>query len=77
VTTRSSLSDLLLATFIARREAMQQVADLGLEILGPRSSPATLRLLEFARSNRLPLTWRDPERGEDPDAAALLAGLDG
>jgi len=36
------LSDLLLATFIARREAMQQVGDLGLEILGPRSSPATL-----------------------------------
>jgi thioredoxin reductase (NADPH) len=70
------LSDLLLATFIARREAMQQVGDLGLEILGPRSSPATLRLLEFARSNRLPLTWRDPERSDDPDAAALLAGLD-
>jgi thioredoxin reductase (NADPH) len=70
------LSDLLLATFISRREAMQQVGDLGLEILGPRSSPATLRLLEFARSNRLPLTWRDPERGDDPDAAALLAGLD-
>jgi thioredoxin reductase (NADPH) len=71
------LTDLLLATFIARREAMQQVGDLGLEILGPRSSPATLRLLEFVRSNRLPLTWRDPERGADPDAAALLAGLDG
>jgi thioredoxin reductase (NADPH) len=69
------LSGLLLATFIARRKAMQQVGDLGLEVLGPRSSPATLRLLEFARSNRLPLTWRDP--GEDPDAAALLAGLDG
>ena len=70
------LSDLLLATFIARREAMQQVGALGLEILGPHSSPATLRLLEFARSNRLPLTWRDPERGDDPDAEALLAGLD-
>jgi hypothetical protein len=35
---------------IARREAMQQVGDLGLEILGPRSSPATLRVLECARS---------------------------
>ena len=29
------LSDLLLATFIARREALQQVAGLGLEIVGP------------------------------------------
>lgn len=70
------LSDLLLGTFIARREAMQQVEGLGLEIIGPRSSPATLQLLDFARSNRLPLTWRDPEGGEDPDAVALLAGLD-
>jgi len=70
------LSDLLLGTFVARREAMQQVEGLGLEILGPRSSPATMQLLEFARSNRLPVKWRDPERGDDPDAAALLAGLD-
>ncbi len=70
------LSDLLLATFIARREALQQVAGLGLEIVGPRSSAATRRLLDFARNNRLPLTWRDPERGDDPEAAALVAELD-
>jgi thioredoxin reductase (NADPH) len=69
------LSDLLPGTFVARREAMQQVEGLGLEILGPRS-PATMQLLEFARSNRLPVKWRDPERGDDPDAAALLADLD-
>ena len=70
------LSDLLLATFIARREALQQVAGLGLEIVGPHSSAATMRLLAFARNNRLPFTWRDPERGDDPEAAALVAGLD-
>jgi thioredoxin reductase (NADPH) len=70
------VSDLLLATFIARREALQQVAGLGLEIVGPRSSAATRRLLEYARNNRLPVTWRDPERGDDPEAGALAAGLD-
>jgi thioredoxin reductase (NADPH) len=70
------LSDLLLATFIARREALQQVAGLGLEIVGPHSSAPTMRLLEFARNNRLPLTWRDPERGDDPEAAVLIAELD-
>ena len=70
------LSDLLLATFIARREALQQVAGLGLEVVGPRSSPATRRLVEFARNNRLPMTWRDPERKDDPEAATLIAGLD-
>jgi thioredoxin reductase (NADPH) len=33
-------------------------------------------MLDFARSNRLPLTWRDPERADDPAAAALVEGLD-
>ena len=60
------LSSLVLATFIARREALQQVAGLGIEIVGPHSSAATRRLLEFARSNRLPFTWRNPERGRRP-----------
>ena len=33
-------------------------------------------MLEFARSYRLPSTWRDPERADDPAAASLVAGLD-
>ena len=70
------LSDVVLSAFIARREALQRVQGLGLEIVGPRSSKATMRMLEFARSNRLPLTWRDPERADDPAAAALVVGLD-
>ena len=56
------LSDVVLSAFIARREALQRVQGLGLEIVGPHSSKATMRMLEFARSNRLPFTWRDPER---------------
>jgi thioredoxin reductase (NADPH) len=70
------LSDLLLSSFIARREALQTVHGLGLEIVGPRSSRATMELLDYARSNRLPFTWRDPDRADDPSAAALVAGLD-
>src|SRR5437763_4721089 len=70
------LSDLLLSTFIARREALQQVKGIGFEVVGPHSSGATVRMVEFARSNRLPFTWRDPERADDPAAAALVAGLD-
>jgi thioredoxin reductase (NADPH) len=63
------LSDLVLSTFMARREALQQVDGIGLEIVGPRSSEATMRMLEFARSNRLPHTWQDtspPGGGELP-----------
>src|SRR5213592_1586112 len=70
------LSDLLLSTFIARREALQQVQGIGLEVVGPSSSAATIRMVGFARSNRLPFTWRDPERADDQPAAALVAGLD-
>src|SRR6266550_9526408 len=36
------LSDLVLSTFIARREALQRVQGIGLEIVGPRSSETTM-----------------------------------
>jgi thioredoxin reductase (NADPH) len=69
------LGDLVLSAFIARREGLQRVEGIGLEIIGPHASRATMRMLDFARSNRLPVTWRDPKRADDPDAAALVAGL--
>jgi thioredoxin reductase (NADPH) len=69
-------ADLVLSAFIARRELLQRVAGVGMEIVGPRSSTATMRMLDFARSNRLPFTWRDSERAEDPEAAALVDPLD-
>ena len=68
------LSDLVLSTFISRREALQRVQGVGVEIVGPRSSEPTMRMLDFARSNRLPFTWRDP--AHDESATALVAGLD-
>ena len=69
-----ALADLLLSTFIVRREALQQRQGVGLEIVGPHSE-ATTRIVEFARSNRLPYTWRDTERADDPSAAALAEDL--
>jgi thioredoxin reductase (NADPH) len=56
------LSDLVLATFIERREALEQVDGIGLEIVGPHSSVSTMQLLDFARSNHLPYTWQDTLR---------------
>src|SRR5438270_11864151 len=64
------LSDAVLSAFIARREGLQRVPGLGLEIVGPHSSRATVRMVDFARSNRLPFAWRDPERDGDPTVAA-------
>jgi thioredoxin reductase (NADPH) len=61
------LSDLVLTTFMSRRAALQQVEGIGIEIVGPRSSEATVRLVDFARANRLPFTWHDepPAGGEE------------
>src|SRR5581483_1946561 len=68
------LSDLLLSSFVSRREALQQIDGVGIEVVGPRSSAATMRMLDYARRNRLPFTWRDPE--QDAAAATLAATLD-
>jgi thioredoxin reductase (NADPH) len=67
-------SDLLLSTFIARREALQTVQGIGVEIVGPQSSDATMRMLDFARGNRIPFTWHDPTH--DETVADLVVGLD-
>ena len=69
------LSDLLLSNFIARREALQTVRGIGLEIVGPRSSEATMRMLEFARGNRLPFSWREAQLpGDGPLPLVRLPG---
>jgi thioredoxin reductase (NADPH) len=72
------LSDLVLATFIARREALERVQGIGLEIVGPRASEATIRLLEFARANHLPFTWQDesPAGGKEPPLVRLPGGAE-
>jgi thioredoxin reductase (NADPH) len=72
------LSDLVLSTFVARREALQRVEGIGLEIVGPRSSVATMRMLDFARANRLPFSWVDaaPPDGIEPPLVRLPEGTD-
>ena len=68
------LSDLLLSTFMARREALQRVEGIGLEIAGPHSSEATMRMVDFARANRLPFTWN---QSAAPGEAAPVVRLPG
>jgi thioredoxin reductase (NADPH) len=68
-----SLSDLLLSAFIERRERLQRQQGIGIEIVGPHDSADTRRLLDFARRQRLPNSWRSP--AEDLEAATLLEPL--
>ena len=69
------LSDLLLSTFVARREGLQSREGVGMDIIGPQSSDATRRMVDFARRNRLPATWMDTSRAENVAAVALIEGL--
>ena len=71
----TALSDLLLWTFMARREGLQARAGVGVEIVGPQSSEATRLLVEFARRNRLPFTWLDTDRPEQAEALVRISGL--
>jgi thioredoxin reductase (NADPH) len=72
------LSDLVLSTFISRREALQTVEGIGVEVVGPRSSEATMRMLDFLRANRLPFTWSDesPPNGAEPPVLRLPGGAE-
>jgi thioredoxin reductase (NADPH) len=72
------LSDLVLSTFMARRAVLQRVEGIGVEIVGPRSSEPTMRLLTVARANRLPFTWHDelPAGGEEPPVVRLPGGVE-
>jgi len=67
-----SLSDLLLSAFVERRELLQQREGIGLEIIGPRDSADTRRLLDFARRQKLPYSWVEPGEGDSADALPLV-----
>jgi thioredoxin reductase (NADPH) len=55
-----TLSEMVLGTFMARRERLQ-AANVGIEIVGPRSSEPTRRIVEFVRRYRLPFTWHESD----------------
>jgi thioredoxin reductase (NADPH) len=69
-----ALSDLLLSAFVERRELLQQWQGIGFEIVGPRESPETRRLLDFARRQRLPHTWIDPAKSASAGVAVETPG---
>jgi thioredoxin reductase (NADPH) len=72
------LSDIVLSTFIARREALQRVEGIGVEIVGPRSSEATMQMLDFVRANKIPFSWLEtaPPDGAEPPLVRLPGGVE-
>jgi thioredoxin reductase (NADPH) len=70
----ASLSDVLLPAFVQRRELLQERRGIGIEIVGPRTSEPTRRMVDFVKRQRLPYTWADAT--EDEEAAGVLQGLE-
>ena len=68
-----ALADVVLSTFVERREALQQRHGIGIEVVGPRSSTETRRVVDFVRRMRLPHEWREAEvAGIAPDQLPLV-----
>jgi thioredoxin reductase (NADPH) len=66
------LGDVILQTFIARRELLRESGDfLGVRVIGSRDSRDTFRVREFLAKNGVPSTWLDLE--DDPQVRQLLA----
>ena len=73
----STLSDLILPTFIRRREALQQQPGVGVEIVGDRADPDMRRIVDFARRQRLPYSLVDPETAGEAGRAGPYVILPG
>ena len=73
VAEQPELSDLILRTFVSRREIFNDGAGAILKIIGSPFSPATLELRAFAARSQLPHVWIDLEH--DADAEELVREL--
>ena len=57
----SHLSDLILQTFIARREALEESDFVGLRVIGPKGCSDTFRIRDFLAKNHVKFHWIDTE----------------
>ncbi|MEH2411142.1 FAD-dependent oxidoreductase [Nostoc sp.] len=65
----SSLSDIILQAFIARRQYLEELKDFtGLRVIGSRFSRDTFRIRDFLAKNRVMFTWLDLENHQQVDA---------
>jgi thioredoxin reductase (NADPH) len=69
------LAEMLISTFIARREALQEVDGVGLEIFGSWEDADTRSLVEWVRRARLPFSFYDSDR--DETARLTIGSLEG
>ena len=63
----SHLSDLILQTFIARREALEESDFVGLRVVGPKGCSDTFRIRDFLSKNHVKFNWIDTESDAEVD----------
>ena len=63
----SHLSDLILQTFIARREALEESDFVGLRVIGPKGCSDTFRIRDFLSKNHVKFNWIDTESDAEVD----------
>ncbi|HXB66236.1 MAG TPA: FAD-dependent oxidoreductase [Solirubrobacteraceae bacterium] len=73
-----ALADLLLSAFVERRELLQQIQGIGVQIVGSRESPDTRRLLAFVRVQKIPYSWSEPATtaAPQPPTVRLPGGME-
>src|SRR5882672_12114307 len=74
IATDASLSDKILAAFLARRAILMSGASSAIRVISSRFSPDSGRVREFLVRNRIPHEWLDPDA--DSDVERLLRELD-
>src|SRR4051812_46259713 len=70
IATQPSLSDVILAAFIARRSGLMTGAASAIRVIGSRFSPESGRVREFLQRTRIPHEWLDADSA--PEVEALL-----
>jgi thioredoxin reductase (NADPH) len=65
IATDASLSDKILAAFLARRAILMTGASSAIRVVGSRFSPDSGRVREFLARNRIPNEWLDPDANSD------------
>ena len=74
IATDASLSDKILAAFLARRAILMSGAASAIRVIGSRFSPDSGRVREFLVRSRVPHEWLDPDA--DREVERLLRELD-
>ncbi len=76
IATEPHLSDVILATFMTRRNVLLEGAASATHVIGSRYSPEVLQLREFLSRTRIPNEWMDPDSDSRVQSLVEQFGLE-